>query len=51
MGGTIRDASEIVRQTTVQDALDFYDAFAHTAVRYGRRMNLISMDRRRKRNS
>ncbi len=33
MGGTIREASEIVRQTTVQDALDFYDAFAHTAVR------------------
>ncbi|OQA57970.1 MAG: ATP:dephospho-CoA triphosphoribosyl transferase [Euryarchaeota archaeon ADurb.Bin294] len=33
MGGTIRDASEIVRQTTIEDALDFYDAFAHTTVR------------------
>jgi triphosphoribosyl-dephospho-CoA synthase len=33
MGGTIKEASEIVRQTTIEDALDFYDAFAHTAVR------------------
>ncbi len=33
MGGTIEHASQILRQTTVQDALDFYDAFAHTAVR------------------
>ncbi|OQB39156.1 MAG: ATP:dephospho-CoA triphosphoribosyl transferase [Euryarchaeota archaeon ADurb.Bin165] len=33
MGDTIKEAAEIVRQTTLKDALDFYDAFAHTAVR------------------
>lgn len=33
MGGTIPNASRIVRETTVKDAIDFYDAFAHTAVR------------------
>lgn len=33
MGGNIKEASEIVRQTTLEDALDFYDAFAYTAVR------------------
>jgi len=33
MGGDIKGASELVKLTTVQDALDFYDAFSHTAVR------------------
>lgn len=33
MGGTIQEASRLVKETTIQDALDFYDAFSHTAVR------------------
>lgn len=33
MGGDIPGASRLVRTTTLEDALDFYDAFAHTAVR------------------
>ena len=33
MGETIAGAEKIIRATTVQDAVDFYEAFAHTAVR------------------
>jgi triphosphoribosyl-dephospho-CoA synthase len=33
MGGTIEVAARIVRETTIDDAIFFYDAFAHTAVR------------------
>lgn len=33
MGRNIPGANEIVRKTTLDDALNFYDAFAHTAVR------------------
>ena len=41
-GGTIRDASEI-EDRRQEDALDFYDAFAHTTVRVRDGMNLTSM--------
>jgi triphosphoribosyl-dephospho-CoA synthase len=33
MGGTIQDAFKLVQTTTIEDAILFYDAFAHTAVR------------------
>lgn len=33
MGGSIEEASRLIHMTTVDDAVLFYDAFAHTAVR------------------
>jgi triphosphoribosyl-dephospho-CoA synthase len=33
IGGTIEEACRLVRETTIEDAILFYDAFAHTAVR------------------
>ena len=33
MGGTIQEAYRLVKESTIDDALDFYDAFAHTSVR------------------
>ncbi len=33
MGGSVQGACRIIRNTTIDDALQFYDAFAHTAVR------------------
>ena len=33
MAGSIEEAAKLVKETTIKDALDFYDAFAHTAVR------------------
>lgn len=33
LGGTVEEAARCVRETTVEEALLFYDAFAHTAVR------------------
>ena len=33
MGGSIGEACRIIRDTTVDDAILFYDAFSHTAVR------------------